>query len=556
MSKNYALSAYPLSKTYQEQLQNLSQDSIHFLLLSELRQRSIPKLWKYLRTLKPKKFFLVLEDFQSQELLPFLQILAMVSLPKEMILVDSAHQFKKIRIKDITMSCLKLVKATIAIKTSFYKTNQEMHQLLKQTPPKFEKKLKDSKSGVYLNANLWFGVKVGGSVGHIAGVANAIAQRGIHLDYIAVDKSGQLNPEIACIELPRLESFGLPSELNYYYYNQKTIDFISTNRSPAWEFIYQRMSISNYAGAVLSKKLNIPLVIEYNGSEAWVAKHWGNSSLKYHDAAIQAEEVCLKYAHRIVTISAVLQQELIERGVAPEKIVFYPNCIDPEIFNPERFSQEASHALRAQYQIAPDAMVFTFVGTFGQWHGVDVLAKAIKHLFESYHAWLDTHKVHFLLVGDGLKMAEVKNILGELIDSPYVTLTGLVPQAKTPAYLDASDVLLSPHVPNPDGSRFFGSPTKLFEYMAMGKAIIASDLEQIGDVLKHSIRPNQFSSLENASESSALGILCTTGSVDEIVDSIRFLAEHREWRELLGTNARHEALEKYTWDRHVDCVLQ
>ena len=40
-------------------------------------------------------------------------------------------------------------------------------------------------------------------------------------------------------------------------------------------------------------------------------------------------------------------------------------------------------------------------------------------------------------------------------------------------------------MPNPDGTPFFGSPTKLFEYMAMGKGIVASDLEQIGEVLEH-----------------------------------------------------------------------
>ena len=49
----------------------------------------------------------------------------------------------------------------------------------------------------------------------------------------------------------------------------------------------------------------------------------------------------------------------------------------------------------------------------------------------------------------------------------------------------ACDLLASPHVPNSDGTPFFGSPTKLFEYMAMGKGIIASDLDQIGEVLEH-----------------------------------------------------------------------
>ena len=48
-----------------------------------------------------------------------------------------------------------------------------------------------------------------------------------------------------------------------------------------------------------------------------------------------------------------------------------------------------------------------------------------------------------------------------------------------------SDVLVSPHVANADGTPFFGSPTKIFEYMGLGKPIVASDLNQIGEVIEH-----------------------------------------------------------------------
>jgi glycosyltransferase involved in cell wall biosynthesis len=257
-----------------------------------------------------------------------------------------------------------------------------------------------------------------------------------------------------------------------------------------------------------------------------------------------------------MTISKVLRDELIERGVESERIVYYPNCIDPLIFDPNRFNKEACNKLRQQYNIPEDAIVLTFIGTFGVWHGVDILAQAIRKLIEEDESWLTQRKVHFLLVGDGARMPLVKEILQPYLEKTYLTLTGLITQEKAPAYLAASDILLSPHVPNTDGTKFFGSPTKLFEYMAMGKAIIASDLEQIGEILENSIRAGNLSSVTAfPQEASDLAVLCKPGNVEELIESIRFLVENPVWRSRLGKNVQQEALEKYTWKHHVDVFL-
>lgn len=552
--KNYALSAYPLSQAFQTNLETQAGVPIEFFLLSELRQKKIISFWRFLRTLKANNFFLVLEDPNSQTLLPVLQLIAKISLPKHMIVVYSNFEFQTIKFKDIILSGFKLIKAACLIRYFYWLSLQKMKQLSKQSIVKHKTKLENAKQILYLNANLWFGVKAGGSVGHIAGVINALAKKGIKVEYASVDKSSLLGAEVDYCPLPILDSFGIPAELNYYYFNKQVINHLSKKASN-WDFIYQRMSIANFAGVVLSHKCNIPLVIEYNGSEAWIAKNWGKG-LRYHDAAVQAEEICLKHAHVIVTISEVLAQELLERGVPAEKIVCYPNCIDPELFNPQQYREQDNQNLRQEYNISQKAIVFTFVGTFGQWHGVDILAQAILLLIQEQEPWLQENHIHFLLVGDGIKMQAVKSILGDYINKPYITLTGLVAQTLAPAYLAMSDVLLSPHVANKDGTRFFGSPTKLFEYMAMGKAIIASDLEQIGEVLKHSLRVERLPTQEPNSNNLELGILCQPGNIQELCNAIRFVVANKEWRKVLGINARKKALEKYTWEKHVEAFLK
>jgi glycosyltransferase involved in cell wall biosynthesis len=155
------------------------------------------------------------------------------------------------------------------------------------------------------------------------------------------------------------------------------------------------------------------------------------------------------------------------------------------------------------------------------------------------------------MVGDGGTMAQVRGLIGGAEYSRWVIFTGLVQQSETVKYLAACDILVSPHVANADGSRFFGSPTKLFEYMAMGKGIIASDLDQIGEVLGDGIRIWR----EQTRNPIAPSVLVRPGNVDDLVRAIRTLVEDPALRNQLGANARAELMRKYTWRHHVDHIV-
>jgi len=134
---------------------------------------------------------------------------------------------------------------------------------------------------------------------------------------------------------------------------------------------------------------------------------------------------------------------------------------------------------------------------------------------------------------------EVEQIIRAAGQEQRVIFAGHVDHKRVPALLDACDILLSPHVPLEDGSDFFGSPTKLFEYMAMGKGIIASRLGQIGDVL--------------ANEETAL--LVEPGNVAALAKAIVRLADSPELRESLGAAARRAAVERHTWKQNAQRVI-
>ncbi|MCA1558332.1 MAG: glycosyltransferase [Acidobacteria bacterium] len=134
---------------------------------------------------------------------------------------------------------------------------------------------------------------------------------------------------------------------------------------------------------------------------------------------------------------------------------------------------------------------------------------------------------------------EVEHVVREAGMMERVHFAGVIEHERVPAYLDACDVLVSPHIPLGDGSEFFGSPTKLFEYMAMEKGIVASRLGQIGDVLEN--------------EESAL--LVEPGDVRELSAAILRMANDRDLRERLGRTARERAVRHHTWAHNARKVL-
>jgi glycosyltransferase involved in cell wall biosynthesis len=292
---------------------------------------------------------------------------------------------------------------------------------------------------------------------------------------------------------------------------------------------YQRHCRFAIAGALLSMRLKVPLILEYNGPQGWIADHWDPTP--FRRLITLCEELTLRCAARIIVVSEVLREELADRGIPADRIRVNPNAVDPDHFYPGR----AREAGRKNLHVAPDEVLIGFAGSFSLWHGIEILERAIVRLLNDP----STSRLRFVLMGNGLLHGEMRSALAAYEKTGKVIFTGSLPSEKVAEYLDASDILVSPHIPMPDGSRFFGSPTKLFEYMAMGKGIVASRLEQLAEVLEHD----------------RTGWLVTPGDVEELAGAIWRLALDPAKREALGVAARRAAIERHSWARNVSWAL-
>jgi glycosyltransferase involved in cell wall biosynthesis len=387
---------------------------------------------------------------------------------------------------------------------------------------------------VYLRPDLWFSVRSGGSVGHTAGVLNQLDQftgKPIFLTAAAIPTvRGDL--EIHYIS---------PEEAFWDFRELPTLNFNDAFESDARKllngeklsFIYQRYSLNNYAGVKLTRLLNLPFILEYNGSEIWIHRNWMRR-LKYESLSERIELLNLNGADVVVVVSKPMKDELVKRRIDPGKILVNPNGVDPEKYNPELDGSR----VRRTYNLSNEDIVVGFIGTFGPWHGAEALTEAFGRLMQEFPAYRS--RVRLLMIGDGVRMAQVEDSVAKFALENICILTGLVDQDEGAGYLAACDILASPHAPNPDGTPFFGSPTKLFEYMAMGKGIIASDLNQIGEVLKHGTS----------------AWLVEPGNVDSLMLGLKTLIDDKDLRHKLGREARREAVAKHTWYEHTKKIIE
>jgi glycosyltransferase involved in cell wall biosynthesis len=413
-------------------------------------------------------------------------------------------------------------------------------------------------------------LNIGGSIGHTLGVINFFKNKyKISVFSSAMKQVLRKESDIHFIPLQVYKLFfffadRVPILWRGYYLSWRlncifsniffTLQVLFKSRNNQYVFIYQRYSILNCTGALLSKWWRIPLILEYNGSEAYWFKPlqtapWYERWFAFDWFSQWVEQCNLRCAKEIVVVSQTLKDDLIERGVKKEKILVNPNGVEEQIFSGAQLMSKRE-AVRLQYGLE-ESFVFGFIGTFGHWHGIEMIEKIVPLICDKYS------EAKFFLIGDGSLKPSLEQNIKKYIDSGQVVLPGKIEQHKAPEYLAACDAYLCPTAPNQDGTRFFGSPTKLFEYMSMAKPVIASDLEQLAEVVSPAIYTSKKDDIRNITITNEVGIVSAPLDVQGFVKACELcLTMSLEARKKLGENARAKVIKNYTWKKHVERIME
>jgi glycosyltransferase involved in cell wall biosynthesis len=547
------MSFHPLTTDFSARVEAICGPITGHYDAANLRRMSIWSALRELRQIRATHLILALEGEAGRALIGPLSIAALFTRTSRITVVRSDLRAQPLRRATALANVVRVIRDSLASRRALSRSKTDGAELERRRMPRSVPPAPGN-CILYLDANISLGAPVGGSIGHMSGVIEGFVDHGFTVDYASLKSPPSKGSEVHWVQLEAGGMLALPPELNYYLYAELIKGrIVRLHRADRWSFLYQRFSLHNFLGPSLGQRLNIPAVVEFNGSEVWAAENWG-TPLALHEEAVVTERIALAQADLIVTVSDQLVRELRQRGIPDERILVYPNCVDPDVFDAARFDATTLQAVREHYSIPADAVVVGFIGTFGQWHGVDFLARCIHGLVRDDLSWIEKNKIHFVLVGDGPKMELVRQSLGVDPARRYVSLTGLVAQTEAPKLLACANILVSPHVPNTDGSEFFGSPTKLFEYMAMGKPVLASALGPIADVVSGR-GATRFGPLPGGVNRSC-GLLFEPGNAEAFRQGLRRLVEDPALAASLAQAGRAEVLARYTWKQHVNAILE
>lgn len=201
-------------------------------------------------------------------------------------------------------------------------------------------------------------------------------------------------------------------------------------------------------------------------------------------------------------------------GVDPARVLVFPSGTDTELFCP-RNAQDA----RRELGLDPSGHYVGFIGSFLAYQGVDTLIEAAAPILEKVPG------TRFLLVGDGpMKTLWQEEVEKVGLQDAFI-FTGHIPYREVPLYLGAMDVCIAPHFADTNQA----SPVKLFDYMASGRAIVASDIDVVREILAEC----------------DCAILTKPQQPAAFADAVTTLLENEKIRKEMGNCGRLYAVEKY-----------
>lgn len=360
------------------------------------------------------------------------------------------------------------------------------------------------------------GVPVFGQKGcsiHVQELTRAFIRQGADVHLFSPQVQGALPPGLEHLHVHKLScsKTGDPAEREQSSIKMNgDLDLALKTHGP-FDLVYERYSLWSYAGMEYARNHTVPGILEVNAP--LIEEQTRHRQLIDRDTALNIATRVFR-ATALVAVSEEVGSYLEQNWEVQDRVHVIPNGIDPN-----RFEVTAPLSFPA----SRDTFNIGFVGTLKPWHGVENLIEAFALFFRMH----PDSKLQ--IIGDGPKRKSLEEQASIYNLCSSVVWHGAVSPDRIPSLLASMDVAVAPY---PDLSEFYFSPLKVFEYMAAGLPIVASDIGQIKQIIQNEVH----------------GLLCTPGDPVALVLALEKLYRSPEIGIRLGHAARDKVFKNHTWD--------
>ncbi|MFH0793208.1 MAG: glycosyltransferase family 4 protein [bacterium] len=358
---------------------------------------------------------------------------------------------------------------------------------------------------------------------HVRETCHALEQAGHQVLLLCANKGQdpQLRTNFHIVEVPPMRSKLMGYDLRLLQYNfrlGRAAERVVKKFKP--DAVYERFSLYSWVGTRLHQRRNLPHILEINAFMTVEQE----AKIHFLPLARLVERYVVRHSKAVICVSEPLKQTIMKLGLGPERITKMPMGVDVHHFSPELTGKE----VREKWGLG-DKFVVGYIGTLTGWHGVNLLYKACEQIIKD-----GTDVIFFVVGGDRKKVELHKKKAQRLSMASRFVFTGSIPYYEVPDYMAAIDIALIPNTTP------WSSPTKMFEYQASGRAIVAPRYPAILESMDHEKD----------------GLLFDPEDVRTMVRNIQRLHADGELRARLGAASRRRVCRTHSWESNVSNILR
>ena len=272
------------------------------------------------------------------------------------------------------------------------------------------------------------------------------------------------------------------------------------------------------SGIIIAKLFRFPVVLDLHENypaalQVWQKQGLINKIIRNPNMARTLEDICLRWADKIIVTVEEHKNLLLSRGVAESKIFIVSNTVQYDVYTNFPFDSFIENMYKDSYNLV-------YVGNFSPERELEIAIQALVYLKKRIA------NIKLLLVGDGKIKKQLQNLATEQSVADNVEFTGWVDFEKTSTFIHLADVCIIPQPSNPLIDN--GVPHKLFQYMALSKPIVVSDARPLARIVRES----------------QCGEIFKSHSPEDFADAVlRIYHSDKNY----GENGRRAVVEKYNW---------